>query len=131
MAYSTQFVIRTKLEPRNMVMVATVMYVKSPYGSRYTELRESMNFLPFLFSFLIIIFITSVTFLLSTIVLLFGKIFVYDSDCYGTAATSGKELFMITIYGFQSLLFVIGRFVWDVLAIAIYQLVCCRNSLDH
>ena len=116
MAYSTQFVIRTRLVPRNMVMVATVMYIKSPYGSRYTELRESMNFLPFL---------------LSTIVLPFGKIFSYDSDCYGTAATSGKELFMITIYGFQSLLFVIGRFVWDVLAIAIYQLVCCRNSLDH
>ena len=25
-------------------------------------------------------------------------VFVYDSDRYGTAATSGKELFMITIY---------------------------------
>ena len=39
---------------------------------------------------------------------------VYDSDRYGTVATSGKELFMITIYGSQSLLFVIGGFVWDV-----------------
>ena len=46
-------------------------------------------------------------------------LFVYDSDCYGTPATSGKELFVITIYGFQSLLFVIGGFVWDVLAIAV------------
>ena len=25
-------------------------------------------------------------------------VFVYDSDRYGTAATSGKELFMVTIY---------------------------------
>ena len=74
MAYSAQLVIRIRLVPRNMVMVTTVMYVKSPYGSGYTELSESMNFLPFLFSFLIIIFITSVTFLLSTIVLPFGKI---------------------------------------------------------
>ena len=47
-------------------------------------------------------------------------VFVYDSDRYGAAATSGKELFMITIYLFQSLLFVIGGFVWYVLA-APYQ----------
>ena len=33
-----------------------------------------------------------------------------------TAATSGKKLFMITIYGFQSLDFVIGEFAWYVLA---------------
>ena len=44
-------------------------------------------------------------------------LFVCDSDRYGTIATSGNELFMTTIYGFQLLLFVIGRFVWDVLAI--------------
>ena len=37
-------------------MVATDMYGKSPYGSGYTELRESMTLLPFLFSFLIINF---------------------------------------------------------------------------
>ena len=43
--------------------------------------------------------------------------FVYDSDRYGTAATSAKELFMITVYWFQSLLFVIGGFVWYVLAV--------------
>ena len=43
-------------------------------------------------------------------------VFVYDSDRYGTAATSEKELFMITTYLFQSLLFVIGIFVWYVLA---------------
>ena len=42
---------------------------------------------------------------------------VYDSDRYGTVATSGKELFMITIYGSQSFLFVIGGFVWDVLTV--------------
>ena len=36
--------------------------------------------------------------------------FVYDSDRHGTAAASGKKLFMITIYWFQSLLFVIGGF---------------------
>ena len=34
-------------------MIATDMYGKSPYGSGYTELRESMTSLPFLFSFLI------------------------------------------------------------------------------
>ena len=43
-------------------------------------------------------------------------VFVYDSDRYATAATSEKELFMITTYLFQSLLFVIGEFVWYVLA---------------
>ena len=37
-------------------------------------------------------------------------VFVYDSDRYATAATSEKELFMITTYLFQSLLFVIGGF---------------------
>ena len=53
LAYSTQFLIRIRLVPGNAVMVATDMYGKSPYGSGYTELRESMTFLPFLFSFLI------------------------------------------------------------------------------
>ena len=117
-------------------MVGNDMYGKNPYGIGYTELRESMTFLPFLFSFLI--FITSVNiftlhhyfaicwdFILSLIRLdmciIFLSVsviilFVYDSDRYGTAATSGKELFMITIYLFQSLLFVIGGFVWYVLA---------------
>ena len=37
-------------------MVATDMYGKSPYGSGYTELHESVTFLQFLFSFLIINF---------------------------------------------------------------------------
>ena len=119
-------------------MVATDMYGKSPYGSGYTESRESMTFLPFLFSFLIINFYNfsytftfhhcsaiywdfilrlirldmCIIFLSVSVIILF----VYDSDRYGTAATSGKELFMITIYWFQSLLFVIGGFVWYVLA---------------
>ena len=76
-------------------------------------------------------------FLLSTIVLPFAGIlklicldmciiflfvsvivlFVYNSDRNGTAATPGKELFMINIYRFQLLFFVIGKFVWDVLAV--------------
>ena len=55
-------------------MVATGMYGKSPYKSGYTELRESMTFLPVLFSFLIINFVTWVLFLLSTIVLPFADI---------------------------------------------------------
>ena len=119
-------------------MVATDMYGKSPYGSGYTELRESVTFLPPFFSFLIINFCNlSYIFTLHhcsaicwdfilrlirldmCIIFLFVSViilFVYDSDRYGTAATSGKELFMITIYLFQSLLFVIGGFVWYVLA---------------
>ena len=44
-------------------------------------------------------------------------LFVYDIDRYETAAKSGKELFMTTIYGFKSLLFVIRGFVRDVLAV--------------
>ena len=44
-------------------------------------------------------------------------LFVYDSDRHGTAAISRKKLFMITIYGFHLLLFVIGEFVWYVLAV--------------
>ena len=43
-------------------------------------------------------------------------VFLYDNDRYGTPATSGEELFMITISWFQSLFFVIGGFVWYVLA---------------
>ena len=100
----------------------------------YTESRQSMTFLPFLFSCLII---NLVIFLLSTIILPFAEIlsliclgmciivlfvsviilFVYDTDRYGTAATSGKELFEITIYELQSLLFVIRGFAWDALAV--------------
>ena len=45
-----------RLETGKVVMVATDMYGKSPYGSAYTELRESMTFLPFSFNFLIINF---------------------------------------------------------------------------
>ena len=44
-------------------------------------------------------------------------LFVYDSDEYGTAAASRKELFMTTFYGFQPLFFIIGGVVWDVLAV--------------
>ena len=56
----------------------------------------------------------SIIFLFVSVIMLF----VYDSDWYGTAATSGKELLMITFYGFQSLLFLIGGFVWYVLAVS-------------
>ena len=97
---------------------------KKLYGSGYTELRESMTFLPFLFSFLIINFSNfsynftlhhcsaiSWDFILRLICLgmcimfLFVSViilFVCDSDRYGTAATSENELLMTTIYGFQS-----------------------------
>ena len=44
-------------------------------------------------------------------------LFVYDSDRYGTVATSGEKLLMATIYGFQLLPFVIRGFFWDVLAV--------------
>ena len=54
-----------------------------------------------------------IIFLLVNVIVLF----VYDSDQYVTAATSGMELFMTTIYGFQSLLFIIGRFICDFLAV--------------
>ena len=56
LAYSTKFLIRIRLVLGNVVMIATDMYGKCPYESRYTELRKSMTFLPFLFSFLIINF---------------------------------------------------------------------------
>ena len=114
LAYSTQFLIRIRLVPGNVVMVATNMYGKSPYRCGYTELRKSMIFLPFLFSFLIINFYNfSYIFTLNhwsaicwnfilrlicldmCIMLLFVSVtilFVYDSDRYGTAATSEKEL---------------------------------------
>ena len=120
-------------------MVTTDMYVKSPYGSGYTELRESVTFLPPFFSFLIINFCNLIyiftlhhcsaicwDFILRLIRLdvciIFQFIsviilFIYNSDQYGTTATSPKELFMITIYGFQSLLFVIGGYVWCVLVV--------------
>ena len=58
-------------------------------------------------------------------------LFVYDSDRYGTAATSGKELFMRALYGFQSLLFVIGGFVWDVLAVPVPPLLLHFFSLSN
>ena len=128
-----------RLVTENVVMVATDMHGKSPYGSVYTKLRESMTFLPFLFSFLIINFhnfgyiftlhhysaicwdfILRLICLGKCIIFLFFSVvilFIYDSDQYETAATSGKELFMITIYGFQSLLCEIEGFVWDVLAV--------------
>ena len=120
-------------------MVATDMYGKSPYGSGYTELRESMNFLPFLVSFLIISFCNfiyiytlyhcsaicwdfilrlirsdmCIKFLFTSVIILS----VYDSDWYETAATSEMELFMITIYGMSRLHFVIEGFVRYVLAV--------------
>ena len=40
LAYSTQFLIRIRLVPGNVVMVATDMYRKRPYGSGYTEFRK-------------------------------------------------------------------------------------------
>ena len=120
-------------------MATTDMYRKSPCGSGYMELREGMTFLPFFFSFLIINFYNfSYVFTLHhcsaicwdfilrlirfdmCLIFLFVSViivFVYESDRYGTAATSGKELFIITIYWFQSLLFVIGGFVWYILAV--------------
>ena len=57
-------------------------------------------------------------------------LFVYDSDRYGTAATSGEELFMTTIYGFQLLLFVEG-FVWGVLAVPDPSLLLCFFSVKN
>ena len=151
LAYSTQFLTRIRLVPGNVVMVGNDMYGKNPYGIGYTELRESMTFLPFLFSFLI--FITSVNiftlhhyfaicwdFILSLIRLdmciIFLSVsviilFVYDSDRYGTAATSGMELFMITIFWFQSLLFIIGRFVWYVLAVPDSPLLLCSFIVNN
>ena len=66
--------IKIKLVPGNVVMVETDMVGKSPYWSRHTELRKSMTFLLFLFSFLIITFITSVIFLFPTIALPFAEI---------------------------------------------------------
>ena len=81
-------------------MVATDMCGKNPYGCGYMELRETMTFLPFLFSFIIINFYNfSYIFTLhhgSAICVII--LFVYDSDQHGTPATSGKELFVITIY---------------------------------
>ena len=119
--------------------MATDMYGESTYVSGFTELRGSMNFLPFLLSFLIISFSNfSYIFTLHhcyaicrdlnsrlicldmCIIFLFVRVtilFVYDSDRYGTAPKSGMELFMTTTYGFQSLLFVIGEFFWDALAV--------------
>ena len=52
-------------------------------------------------------------------ILLFVSVilFVYDSDQYGTAATSGEKHFMTTFYIFQSLPFAIEPFIWNVLAV--------------
>ena len=112
---------------------------KALMGVDIWNLHKSMTLLPFLFSFLIINFhnfcyiftlhhcsvicwdfILRITCLDKYIKFLFVSVimlFVYDSDRYGTAARSGWELFMTTIYGFQLLLFIIGGFVWDVLAV--------------
>ena len=117
------FLIRIKLVLGNVVMVASYFYGKSPYSSGYTELRESRTFLPFLLSFLIFAFynfcdifilyhcsticwgfILRLICLDMCVIILFASViilFVYDSGRYGTAATSGKKLFMATIYGFQ------------------------------
>ena len=108
LAYSTQFLIRIRLVPGSVIMIATDMYGKSPYGSAYTELRESMTSLPFLFSFLIsnhynfnyiftlhhcsafaeILRLTCLDmcnmFLFVNVIILFVQV----SDQYGTAATS-------------------------------------------
>ena len=139
LAYSTKILIRIRLVPGNVVMVATDMCGKSPYRSKYTKLRESTTFLPFLFSFLVFTFYNfcyifillhcsaicwdfilrlicsgmCVIFLFVSVIILF----IYDSDRYGTAVTSVEELFMKTIYELQLLHFIIGGFVWDVLAV--------------
>ena len=121
-AYLTHFLIRVRLVPGNVVMVATDMYAKSPYGSGHTRLRKSMTFLPFFFRFSVIAFIISVMFLLCTIVLPFPEIyikvdlfrnvryiyffviviifFVYDDNRYGTVAMSGVEPLLTIIYRF-------------------------------
>ena len=46
---SNPVLIRIRIVPRNVIMVATDMYGKSPYVSGYMELCKSMAFLPFLF----------------------------------------------------------------------------------
>ena len=43
---------------------------------------------------------------------------IYNSDLYAIAATSAAELLETIINGFQSLSFVIGVFVWDLLAVS-------------
>ena len=118
LTHSTLFLIKIRLIPGNVVMVANDMYRKSPYENGYTELSKSMTFLPFLFSFIIINFhnfsyiftlhhcsnicwdfIFMLICLDIRIIFLFVSvmiIFIYNSDQYGTAATSGKELFTIT-----------------------------------
>ena len=120
--YSTQFLIRIRLAPENVVIVAPDMYGKSPYGRRYTELRESNIILPFLFRVLIFAFYNFcyiftlhhcsaicgdiiLTLICVDICLIFlflsvTILFVYDSDRYGAATTSGEELLMTVIYGF-------------------------------
>ena len=105
-------------------MVATDMYGKSPYGSGYTELRESVTFLPPFFSFLIINFCNlSYIFTLHhcsaicwdfilrlipldmcVMFLFVSVIIVFVYDCWHVWK-GAFYLFMITIYWFQSLLF--------------------------
>ena len=152
--YSTQLLIRIRLVPGNVILWSPMICTeKNPYGSGYMELRESMTFLPFLFSFFIINFYNlsyifnlhhcsaicwdfilrlisldmSIIFLFVSVIMLF----VYDSDWYGTAATSEKELFMVTFYGFQSLLFLIGGFVWYVLAVPDPPLVLYFSTVNN
>ena len=137
LAYPTQFLVIIRLVPGNVVMVATDMYGKSSYGSGYTELRESMTFLPFLFSYydnfcyiyfpqlfchlLMFYFQVKVNKVNMCTIFLFIRVLiffvcVYNSNRYGTATASGKEFSMASIYDFQSLRFVIEGFFWDALA---------------
>ena len=56
---------------------------------------------------------------------------VYNNDQYPTAATSGKDVFMTSVYGFKSLLFVIGGFVWYVLAVIVPPLILYHFSVNN
>ena len=58
-------------------------------------------------------------------------LFVYDSDRYGTAATSGGELFMTIIYGVQLLPLLLGGFVWHALAVPHPPLVLYFFSVNN
>ena len=121
-------------------MVATDIHGKGAHRIRLPELRKSMT-LPFLlkllifnfnnfcyiftlhhcsaiswnFDFRLICLNMGVIFLFVSVIL-----FAYDSDQYGTAATSGEKLLMTIIYGFQTLSFTTVGFVWDVLAAPIH-----------
>ena len=68
-----------------------------------------------------------VIFLFVSVILLFAR----DGDRYGTAATSVAELLETIINGLQSLLFVIGAFVWDVLAVPDPPLPLCFQHKQY